>query len=76
MHTNLTITEMRDDDPLRLHGDIYSPTFQATLESAWNTAMCSLHGHDLVDCSSGGPESGNLDHGCRRCGAYWRVSLY
>jgi hypothetical protein len=37
---------------------------------------CRRQGHDIVDCSSAGPDSGNMDHECRRCGQYWPVPLY
>ena len=37
---------------------------------------CREDGHDLVDVSSAGPESGDMDHECRRCGEYWSVPLY
>lgn len=39
-------------------------------------AICREQGHDIEDCSSGGPESGNMDHECKRCGEYWHVPLY
>lgn len=38
--------------------------------------ICKRYGHKLVDLSSAGPESGNMDHGCLRCGASWHVPLY
>lgn len=39
---------------------------------------CQLDGleHVIVDCSSGGPDSGDMDHACSRCGQYWHVQLY
>ena len=37
---------------------------------------CKWRGHKIYDDSSAGPESGNMDHGCSRCGAYWSVPLY
>lgn len=37
---------------------------------------CAIKGHDLVDRSYGGPDSGNMDHECKRCGMYWNVPLY
>jgi len=39
-------------------------------------AICELFGHDIEDCSSAGPDSGNMDHRCKRCGEYWAVTLY
>lgn len=38
--------------------------------------VCKLRGHDIVDRSAAGPESGNMDHACQRCDAYWSVPLY
>lgn len=38
--------------------------------------VCDIKGHRLVDESSGGPESGNMDHSCNRCGCFWSVPLY
>lgn len=38
--------------------------------------ICKRYGHKLADLSSAGPESGNMDHECSRCGAYWHVPLY
>jgi len=38
--------------------------------------ICKRYGHKLVDYSSGGPDSGNMDHACRRCGKFWHVPLY
>lgn len=40
------------------------------------SAVCRDQGHDIRDCSSGGPESGNMDHECVRCGQYFPVPLY
>ena len=37
---------------------------------------CWAKGHILVDRSSGGPDSGDMDHECARCGQYWHVPLY
>lgn len=37
---------------------------------------CAFAGHDLEDHSYGGPEHGNMDHSCKRCGRYWSVPLY
>jgi hypothetical protein len=38
--------------------------------------ICKRFGHKLVNDSSVGPESGNDNHYCNRCGEYWRVQLY
>lgn len=37
---------------------------------------CFIHGHDLCGCGHAGPESGSMDHECKRCGEYWSVPLY
>jgi hypothetical protein len=38
--------------------------------------ICKWKGHDIVDRGYGGPDSGCMDHECRRCGQYWSVPLY
>ena len=38
--------------------------------------ICWKWGHKLADMSSAGPDSGNMDHECSRCGASWSVPLY
>lgn len=38
--------------------------------------VCRVRGHRLYDDSTAGPDSGNMDHGCSRCGAHWHVPLY
>jgi hypothetical protein len=38
--------------------------------------VCKMFGHKLMDCSSAGPESGNMDYCCVRCDSYWHVPLY
>jgi hypothetical protein len=38
--------------------------------------ICKRYGHKVVDYSSGGPDSGNADHACIRCGVYWHRPLY
>jgi len=43
----------------------------------WTSSLhCKWRGHDIEDCSSAGPDSGNMDHECRRCSQYWSVPLY
>ena len=39
-------------------------------------AECLLNDHEIVDCSTAGPDSGNMDHCCTRCGKYWSCPLY
>lgn len=46
------------------------------VESLPRIVECWKYGHDLRDCSSCGPDSGDMDHYCDRCGAYWHVPLY
>lgn len=40
------------------------------------SAVCFHSGHRLEDCSTAGPDSGNMDHRCIRCERYWSVTLY
>lgn len=42
----------------------------------WNNFMCSMFGHVIVDDSTAGPDTGNMDHHCDRCGKCWEVTLY
>lgn len=37
---------------------------------------CAKIGHRIIDSSSGGPESGNIDLHCVRCGYSYHVTLY
>ncbi len=52
------------------------------LMNAWftpaSTAVdyCDRHGHDFVDRSTAGPDSGSMDYECVRCGAYFHHQLY
>lgn len=46
------------------------------LKHKWQRLVCRVRGHKLVGCGYGGPDSGNDDHYCERCGQYWRVTLY
>lgn len=50
------------------------------LEELWywllECTICRWRGHKIVDCSSAGPESGNMDHYCSRCLHHWDVTLY
>lgn len=38
--------------------------------------ICKRRGHKVVDCSTAGPDSGNMDHCCARCDEYWSAPLY
>lgn len=38
--------------------------------------ICKIRGHKIIDCSIAGPNSGNMDHECERCGKYWHIPLY
>ena len=57
--------------PFREQWGLESATFATS-----DVEICDIHGHDIVDMSYGGPDSGNMDHGCKRCGEYWSVPLY
>jgi hypothetical protein len=46
------------------------------LKQILNCLICRWRGHKLVDCSSAGPDSGDMDHYCERCGQFWSVPLY
>lgn len=41
-----------------------------------NELLCKTKGHHIVDCSSAGPDSGDMDCYCSRCGQYWDIPLY
>lgn len=51
-------------------------TLTLMLEWMSSEVECYKYGHDLVDCSYVGPDSGDADHYCDRCGRYWSVPLY
>lgn len=38
--------------------------------------VCRVRGHKWVDCSYAGPDSGNMDMECERCGYYDHIPLY
>lgn len=38
--------------------------------------MCDKYGHKIVDDSSAGPDSGDMDCYCKRCGMSWHHQLY
>lgn len=42
----------------------------------WTGLWCCIVGHKIRDCSSAGPDHGDMDHECVRCGRYWSVPLY
>ena len=48
----------------------------ARMSEVVRSIHCKICGHKIVDCSSAGPEGGNMDYECSRCGAYWRRPLY
>ena len=37
---------------------------------------CARYDHDWQDCSTAGPDSGNMDMYCRRCGFGFHHQLY
>jgi hypothetical protein len=40
------------------------------------TTICRYRGHAWVDCSYAGPDSGNMDMYCERCGYHFHHTLY
>lgn len=38
--------------------------------------LCDKYGHKIVDDSSAGPDSGDMDYCCSRCGMSWHHQLY
>lgn len=46
------------------------------IKVAFQSLYCTLFGHKIVDDSFAGPDNGNMDHHCSRCGASWSVPLY
>jgi hypothetical protein len=40
------------------------------------STVCDVHGHVVVDRSEAGPDSGNMDWECSRCGVSKHVPLY
>lgn len=64
------------------NNDEYDPSVGLVQEAwykfkDWYTYQyCKAFGHKLYDDSSAGSESGNMDHGCERCGMYWHIPLY
>lgn len=70
----------KEDAKMRVTGFVFwiaqgyvSYLYAASGLAPW---ICKRYGHKLVDCSSAGPDSGDMDHACMRCGAYWHVPLY
>jgi len=59
-----------------VRGTVQGITKHIYIRSGLAPWICKRYGHKLEDCSSAGPESGNMDHGCRRCGEYWHAPLY
>jgi len=46
------------------------------MRDGWDAMLCAVHGHDWRDCSTAGPDSGNADRECVRCGLFVHVPLY
>ena len=65
---------------LQLMAEYPDGVFPAHLLLSGATTMqadCREQGHlKLRDCSSAGPDSGNMDHCCDHCGEYFPVTLY
>lgn len=59
---------------------VVPPTPAQTWRDAWHYARaeryCAEHGHQIVDDSYGGPDSGCVDLHCTRCGFSHYVQLY
>ena len=49
---------------------------QNAMENGWNACLCVVHGHAWVDDSSAGPDSGDMDMYCKRCGLSFHHQLY
>lgn len=50
--------------------------FCTMLWMAKTTILCRYLGHNWVDDSYAGPDSGNMSHYCTRCGESHSVTLY
>lgn len=46
------------------------------LREIYTGLICKIRGHDLVDESSAGPDSGCVAYHCKRCGWGWCKVLY
>ncbi len=46
------------------------------IHSRWLGLVCRVRGHDMVDHSHGGPDSGYESAECRRCGWGYHVQMY
>ena len=55
-------------------GDPWNPSGHGYITS--DQALCTEHGHDWVDNSYGGPNSGCIHMDCRRCGESYHHTLY
>lgn len=68
--------EQQGDDYLRSEGWTEWMLHRSFCCADSDKALCDGIGHDIVDRSSAGPDSGNMDYECIRCGQYWSVPLY
>lgn len=75
MEENLYYQQMLLSAPLQYEEDYYETRLTGSLVPS-ELAICQEFGHKLVDCSSAGPDSGDMDHACERCGAYFSIPLY
>lgn len=70
-----------DPPYMRTGKDRYKSEVRLTWEETYRSVRTErrmetcTHDH-IIDCSSAGPDSGNMDHMCAVCGRYWSVSLY
>ena len=59
-----------------VHRARYFLAFWAFLRQMVLVTICTHKGHDWVDESYGGPESGAMDMYCDRCGYHFHHQLY
>jgi len=87
-HTIRSTIDTRREDYAAWAGD-YGPYAQQASVSAdvWyhltgrlayalRQVICRYWSHQIIDCSTAGPDHGNMDAECTRCGEYWRGVLY
>lgn len=78
---DLALEIIRDEGKWLLYGEFVEDTPRNRWKHAYSCARTLLKQftcphNNLRDCSSAGPDSGNMDHECLDCGRYWSVTLY
>ena len=71
--------DIRQDVYVRqMEGSDWPLTESLIANLAWliEALECIMLDHEWVDCSSAGPESGDIDLRCRRCGYHVHHQLY